>query len=144
MKKDFKAWHRLKSDIHYNRTPPHFRELEIWWCSMGSNIGFEEDGKNQLFERPVLVYRKFNKELFWGVPLTSKERTGRFYYSFPLFNKKRTIVFSQLRILSGKRLIRRIGKISDKQFQLIEKALLYFINETDPLRGPRVPNGNNS
>ncbi len=30
------------------------------WCSIGINVGDEEDGKNELYERPVLVIKKFN------------------------------------------------------------------------------------
>jgi hypothetical protein len=30
----------------------------------GTNVGFEEDGKNDLHERPVLVIRKYNSHLF--------------------------------------------------------------------------------
>jgi len=72
MNKDYGQWHYLKSKIEIDTPSPQFRELEIWWCSLGKNVGTEEDGKNNLFERPVLIFRKFNKEIFWGLPLTSR------------------------------------------------------------------------
>ena len=53
-----------------------------------------------------------------------------------------TVVLSQLRVLSAKRLIRRLGKLSDNQFNLLNEALINFLHKTDPLRGPQVPNGN--
>lgn len=74
--------------------------------------------------------------------MTSKKKEGRFYYSFLMHDIERSAILSQLRVLSGKRLIRRLGKVSDKQFALVENAIIALINETDPFRGPRVPNGN--
>lgn len=142
MKKDFSQWHSIKTIIENEHHPPLFREQEIWWCSLGTNIGFEEDGKSTLFERPVLVWRKFNRELFWGLPMTSKKKEGRFYYSFPLHDHDRTVIISQLRVLSAKRLIRRLSKLSDHHFVLLDQSVCSFIKETDPLRGPRVPIGN--
>ena len=31
-------------------------------------MGFEEDGKNDNFVRPVLVLKKFNNDMFLGIP----------------------------------------------------------------------------
>lgn len=142
MQKDFQKWHTLKERIHISNDIILFREQELWWCSLGANIGTEEDGKNELFERPVLIFRKFNNEMFWGLPMTSQQKEGVFYFSFPLHGEDRTAILSQLRMLSAKRLIRRMSKMSDKQFKLLEDSLMRLIKETDPLRDPRVPNGN--
>src|SRR3989338_7055349 len=144
MKRDFRKWHSLKSRIDAVQDGMLYRTQEVWWCALGANVGVEADGKNDLFERPVLVFRKFNKEMFWGLPMTSRsKRAEPFYFTFSLHEKPQTVVFSQLRVLSSKRLIRRLGKVSDSQFLLIKEALLEFMkNETDPFRGPRLPNGN--
>lgn len=139
--KDFKSWLKIKINIENKKNFPFFHEREIWWCSLGSNIGIEEDGKNDSFERPVLIFRKFNKEMFWGLSLTSKYKDGIFYYSFWLHEKKRTVILSQIRTLSSKRLIRRLGKIGEKEFKAIEKHVVALI-KTNPLRGSQVPNGN--
>ncbi|MDP3764258.1 MAG: type II toxin-antitoxin system PemK/MazF family toxin [bacterium] len=143
MKKDFQKWHALKSNIEEHNKPPLFREQEIWWCSLGANIGVEEDGKNEFFERPILVLRKFNKEMFWGLPLTSKKKEDKFHYFFILHGLERSAILSQLRLWSSKRLIRRLGKISDKQFISLKDSVM-ALTKTDPIKGPRVPNGNSS
>jgi len=142
MNKDFQKWHTLKSEIDAKHKSPLFRKQEIWWCSLGANVGFEEDGKNELFERPVLVFRKFNKELFLGLPMTSKKKEGKYYCAINLHDIGRSAILSQIRVLSGKRLIRRLGKLSDKQFFALENSFILIIKETDPFRGPQVPNGN--
>ena len=126
MIRKFRKWHELKSNIENKTWLPLFREQEIWWCSLGANIGVEEDGKNTLYERPILILRKFNKEMLWALPMTSKKKEGKFYSSFPMHEQDRTVILSQLRVLSSKRLIRRIGKISDNQFSTL-KASLHFL-----------------
>jgi len=142
MGKDFQGWHGLKSSIDDRRFIPFFREREIWWCSIGANVGVEEDGKNCLFERPVLIFRKFNREMFWGLPMTSGQKVGKCYHALLVFGKMRTVLLSQQRVFSGKRLMRRIGKMSWQQYVALNDRYKGLFNETDPLRDPRVPSGN--
>ena len=145
MFKDFFKWHSLKAKIDTSPRRVFFHPQEIWWCSIGANIGVEENGKHTLFERPVLVFRKFNKHMFWGLPLTSKIKKDQpFHFTFSLHQKSQTALLSQMRVLSSKRLIRNLGKISDAQMTALNKAIMHFITETDPLRGPRGPNGHSA
>lgn len=66
--RNFWSWLSLKIHLHSSQEQPvYFREREIWWCSVGINIGDEEDGKNNLFERPVLILKKFNERIVWVV-----------------------------------------------------------------------------
>lgn len=51
----FVAWTRLKIRIHLSEKDVYFREGEMWWASLGANIGHEQDGKNETFERPILI-----------------------------------------------------------------------------------------
>jgi mRNA interferase MazF len=117
----------IKISDRKGRTRKIFHEQEIWWCSIGVNIGYEVDGKNTKFERPILVFRKFNKGMFWGIPLTSKIKKGNFYLTFDFKDRKSTIILSQLRILSSKRLIRKMGSLSNETFKEIEKMVLKLI-----------------
>ena len=142
MSKDFSEWHKLKSRIHESHQSPLFREREVWWCSLGANIGFEEDGKHGRFERPVLVVRKFNREMLWVLPLSSKIKDGIYYHHFLLNGELRSVLLSQIRTVSAKRLIRRVAKLNQGEFAQILESLIGLYNTTDPLRGPRVPDGN--
>ena len=141
--KDYCKWHVLKTQIENSdsKVQKIFKEGEVWWCAIVLNIGFEEDGKNNNYERPVLIFRKFNKEMFWGLPMTSKQRGGKFYYSFKFRTSASTVILSQLRTFSSKRLIRHMGKVDGNIFGEIEKGVLELIKETDPFRGPRLPFG---
>ena len=56
-----------------------FHEGEIWWCSIGLNVGDEVFGKGPQFTRPVLIFKKFTGSSFLGIPLTSKVKSGSWY-----------------------------------------------------------------
>ena len=46
MDKDFTHWHAVKQQL--NQQPPRtFEEREVWWASVGANVGFEQDGKHE-------------------------------------------------------------------------------------------------
>lgn len=57
--KDFDTWSKEKKTLEQEgHDSLVFHEREIWWCSIGINVGDEQDGKNERFERPVLVLKK--------------------------------------------------------------------------------------
>lgn len=115
-KKNYLVWHVLKAKINQKLPLGNYHEREIWWCSLGANIGFEEDGKNQLFERPVLILKKFNQEIFVGVPLTTTRKNNKYYYLLEAGGLEGSIILSQLRTLSSRRLQRKLGRIGKKKF----------------------------
>jgi mRNA interferase MazF len=137
--KDFTNWHNIKTEIENNEKEKLYKEREVWWCSIGQNIGFEQDGKNEKFERPILVFRKFNKFMFLGIPLTSKNKDNKFYFGFDLknTNKKSYAILSQIRLYSSKRLIRRMVRINEGLFDQIEEKFILIIKEKQngPLSG---------
>jgi mRNA interferase MazF len=75
--KRFPDWIPIKSYLdRKGNMPPLFREREIWWCSVGENVGMEISGKGAFFRRPVLVLRKLDAFTFIGAPLTRTTRIG--------------------------------------------------------------------
>jgi mRNA interferase MazF len=100
-----------------------FKEGEIWWCRIGMNIGHEVYGKGVSFARPVLIFRKFSKDFFIGIPLTSKKKEGTWFVSLVFNDKENCIILSQARALDGIRLIERIGVLGDDQFESVKTAL---------------------
>lgn len=128
MIKDFKQWNDLKVNINNSLNKRlFFSEREIWFCSVGENIGFEQDGKGENFLRPVLIIKKFNKEVFWGVPLTSNLKQNKYYFQIKIRNKLNSIILSQIRLIDGKRLKYRIGILENNIFTEIKKCLRYFL-----------------
>jgi mRNA interferase MazF len=123
MQKDFSEWHRLKSALQETEVPFFFFEREVWFASIGVNIGDEEDGRGERFWRPVVVFRKFTHNLFWGIPLTSTVRTGSYYHQLDFNDDNSTALLLQMRPLDRKRLIRKIGTISNEQFELLRQRI---------------------
>lgn len=118
-KKDFDAWNVSKKKINdaIKNDDFYFHEREIWWCSLGVNVGYEQDGKNKNFERPVLILRKFNREVSLVVPLTSSVKENLFHYK--LKTSGSSVILSQVRLISAKRLFRKIEIINEKEFNEI-------------------------
>ncbi|MCX6713793.1 MAG: type II toxin-antitoxin system PemK/MazF family toxin [Candidatus Vogelbacteria bacterium] len=122
--KDYKNWHPLKSSLQNedDKNRLFFHEREIWYCHLGENIGFEQDGKGT-----VIVYKKFNNEIFWGIPLTKASRQGkhnsdRYYFSFSFLpNIISLAILSQIRLIDSKRLARHMGAIGEKDFEELNK-----------------------
>ena len=123
MQKDFPGWHRQKEQLHAQHHTPTFQEREIWWCSVGVNVGHEKDGKNQFYNRPVLIVRKFNPHIFFGVPLTTKIKQNPYYFPMRFKDREQCVMLSQLRLWDGKRLTHKMGQRPDDQFEAVKQAL---------------------
>lgn len=128
MEKDFDKWNELKKELHHRSAKVLFHEREIWWCALGANIGFEEDGKHNNFERPVLVVRKFNKYVLWILPLTRSNKTGDFYFRIAQGDEEDSVVIlSQIRLISNKRLLRKMRMIEKSEFREIRDKVKQFL-----------------
>lgn len=128
MVKDFNNWNIEKQNLEYNSIDDIvFHKGEIWWCSIGVNIGSEQDGKNKLYERPVLVLRKFNNRMAWVLPMTTKNGDSDYYYQLEHAGIVSSVILSQLRLASVKRFRRLIRKISQNQFSLIQDKIIKLI-----------------
>jgi mRNA interferase MazF len=112
MHKDFDTWNERKKKIHDSSPAVFFYEREVWWCAIGANVGYEEDGKNSHFTRPVLVLKKFSKDVFIGVPLSTTTKTGRYYFRFAFGEGESVALLSQVRLFDTKRLVDKMGRVS--------------------------------
>ncbi|OGI63848.1 hypothetical protein A2642_00840 [Candidatus Nomurabacteria bacterium RIFCSPHIGHO2_01_FULL_39_10] len=129
MEKDFQKWHKAKKELDKNLSRLFFHEREVWWCSTGLNIGFEQDGRGEYFARPILIFKKFNNEVFWAIPLNTKIKKGKFYVSIELGDGvPRVVIISQLRLMDAKRLIDKMSTVSDDNYKLIQKAVINLCN----------------
>jgi mRNA interferase MazF len=127
MHKDFDQWNGLKKKLDSKINLPTFRQQEVWWCNIGINIGDEENGKNKGYERPVLILRKFNNRVFFGIPLTTQIKEKYYYHKITLNNKEVCAMLSQLRLFDSKRLANKLGNLSQKQFDEIREILKTMI-----------------
>ncbi len=132
MEKDFDKWNEIKKSIHAKPDNFGVHEREIWWLSLGVNIGVEIDGKHESFERPVLIIKKFNRQMVWILPTTSRGGDARFYEGYLFNGKEYFVVLTQPRTVSTKRFIRKIGMMSKNDFERIKQLLVQFIKNENP------------
>ncbi len=130
MNKDYKKWIHTKVILNNSdKKQLFFHEREVWYCHLGENIGFEQDGAGELFLRPIVIIRKFNNSIFWIIPLTRTNKNTSFYFQFYIETnnekqeKKSTAILSQIRLTDAKRLRRHIGYINKKDFLELKQNL---------------------
>lgn len=116
MDKNFDGWNERKKSIDKSDSLADFHEREIWWCSIGVNVGSEQHSQTNNFSRPVLVVRKFTRDVFWGIPLTTKTKVIDFRVRFNLGGVENDLLILQMRVYDRKRLIRKIGVIPKNDF----------------------------
>ena len=103
MVEKFDSWNEIKKRLSKKDQNLKFRVRDIYFMSIGQNIGKESYGKGVEFLRPALVYKKLSKETFIGIPLTSKEKIGSYFFNFNVKNKKSTASLNQMRVFDIKR-----------------------------------------
>ena len=126
MQKDFDCWNNLKKEIDTSENIPEKfpKESEVWMSSLGQNIGYEQNGSGNHFLRPVLIIKKFNNQMFWAIPLTTKQKGFDFYFSYiDPNNQNVSAILAQIRLISIKRLNRKMYDISDELFIEIKENL---------------------
>ncbi len=119
MEKDFDKWNDLKKEIDSKSVPIYANRRELWWCSFGLNIGTEMYGKNELFERPVLILKVYNKETLKVIPLTTKSNSTKYHHKVILGEVLSYASLNQAKTISTKRLSRKIGRIDNVQFRTV-------------------------
>ncbi len=128
MEKDFNKWSIKKQKLDERIHIPFVNERDVFWCSIGINIGDEENGKNELFSRPVLVLKKFNKNLFWGIPMSTKNKDNKYYIVVNFNNNISSIMISHLRLFDNKRLIKRIGILHKLEYNKIIQKIINLLS----------------
>ncbi len=132
MEKDFDRWNDMKKAL--DRLPPglQYHEREIWWCSIGINVGSEQHSQTGDFSRPVLIFKRWSPNIFWGIPLTTKIRDLDFRYRFALNGVENDALLTQLRSFDSRRLLRKVSVLSEKEFNFLNGRLSFYLEKTEP------------
>ena len=109
----YDKWNEIKKDIEVKNRKFTFKVREIYWLRVGQNVGYEIYGKGEEFLRPVLIFRKFSKESFLGIPLSSQLKEDMFHFQFTPINKVKTnsAILSQIRLFFFFLIHEKMGKI---------------------------------
>jgi mRNA interferase MazF len=117
---NFDEWIKEKKALHDKKNFAFCKTQQIWWCEIGQNVGVEINGKNSNFERPVLILKIFNTEMIFVVPLTTQKKDNPYYIKLKDESIEKYAVLSQARLISARRLVRKITKIDNEEFKNIK------------------------
>lgn len=122
----FDEWNDKKKQLHGSRPKIMIKEGQIWWCSLGVNIGEETLGKGPNYLRPVIILRKITHTSCIAIPTTTQPKSGSWYFPFEVNNLKRWAMMHQIRFISSRRLRNRESTLYDSQSRALKKALREF------------------
>ncbi len=127
---EFDIWNNLKKDIDAkNGDPNKFpKEGEVWMSNIGRNIGFEQNGSGATFSRPILIVKKFNNQMFWIAPLSTKQKELDFYFNYTdPHGQKVSAILAQLKLMSVKRMKRKMYDLDGEKLRQIKIGLKTFL-----------------
>ncbi len=128
--KDFDDWNQKKKALNARELSDDFffLEGEIWWASLGVNVGKEIDGKNGDFERPVLVLLAIDYDALWTLPITTTLREADARFREIVFGgKSSAVLLHQIRYLSANRLLKLAGRVGESELALIREAVVKLL-----------------
>lgn len=140
MEKDFDAWNEKKKMLDTNKRNLLFKEGEVWWCSLGLNVGEEVYGKGQDFRRPVVILRKLSSNSCIVIPTSTKKREGSWYHYLHVQDKDRWVLMNQVRFVSANRLYVRESALSRDEFEELKESVagLLGLEKWSPEHEPRI------
>jgi hypothetical protein len=75
-----------------------------------------------------MIVKKFNNHMFWIVPLSTKQKDLDFYFNYiDINNQKVSAILAQMKLLSVKRLKRKLYDIPNKLFDEVRQKIKSFL-----------------
>jgi mRNA interferase MazF len=111
----FLEWIGLKQKLHQGtQSPPLVSAGDIWWASVGENVGSEINGKSKLFSRPVIIFKKLAHGFYFVIPTTTKP-----YVPFRQADRRMIASLHQARAIDHRRLSTKLGQLDDSDFDRV-------------------------
>jgi len=118
----FLEWIRLKQELHQGtQSPPLVSVGDIWWASIGENVGSEINGKSRLFSRPVIILKKLAHGFYFVIPTSTKSKVGSWYVSFRQADRNTIASLHQARAIDHRRLSSKLGQLDDSDFENVRE-----------------------
>ena len=123
--KRFLEWIGLKEQLHATEhNPPFVSERDLWWTSIGENVGSEMNGKSDRFSRPALILKKLAHGFYLIAPTTTQQKEGSWYVRVRLGSQDEYICLHQIRTIDYRRLHSRLGQIDGDDFDRAKEGFL--------------------
>ena len=121
--KKFDEWNLQKKKLDYGLIKL-YKAREIWWCSLGVNVGYEQDGSGDNFHRPVVILKGFSKQVCLIVPLTTSIKTNPYHLSLGRINERDSYaIISQIKLIDTRRLVDKVGMLNQDKFSELKNAV---------------------
>jgi mRNA interferase MazF len=122
--KQFERWGAVKEEIHNqdSAVPLRYHTRELWWVSLGVNIGYEQDGNGDKSQRPVVILKGFSANTCLVIPLTTSAKEHMYRVPVGIIDGENAVAhISQIRVIDVRRLIKKIGMLDSVIFELVRK-----------------------
>lgn len=87
------------------------------------NVGFEQDGTGEEFERPVLILAAMSRNTCYVVPLTTSPKKHKHRIPIGVVDgKSASALISQIRLIDTKRLVNKIELLDHAVYEGVRKA----------------------
>ena len=121
--KDFQTWLRLKEKLDaLTHVAPLVSEGDVWWTSIGENVGSEIGGKNTLYSRPVIILKKLAHGFYFVIPTTTQEKVGTWYVPFTHHSKNMVACLHQARAIDHRRLSSKLGTLDAADVERVKEG----------------------
>ena len=121
--KRFGEWFGLKENLDGKvHRPPMVSVGDIWWASLGENVGSEINGKSEKFTRPVVIYKKLAHGFYAVLPTTTKVREGSWYVHVRHLGVDEYVCLHQVRTIDYRRLYSKLGQLDDEDVAKIKQG----------------------
>lgn len=124
MPDEFDKWSAVKRRIDARKGVPWVKERHVVWCSVGHNVGREQNGKGRNYNRPVLVLKRYNPDLFLGLPLTSTTSGSPHHFEIEFKGQKSSVLLQHARTFDIRRVWSIMGRLPEPVFEAVKAAWL--------------------
>lgn len=136
-------WNTLKKKVSTrDHKPPFVSEREIWWVSIGENVGSEVNGKSDLFSRPAIVFKKLSHSFYYVIPTTTQDKAGSWFVPFRHKERNMVACLHQARAVDHRRLSSKLGQLDTDDFiRIVQSFKALYVEEVSKKYSPSGEDG---
>ena len=118
---NFDEWNEEKQQIDRKTSRPPFVSVgDIWWISIGKNVGAEINGKNRRYSRPAVILKKLKHDFYLVAPTTSQIKHGSWCVSVRQGDATMSVCLHQIRTIDYRRVGSKLGTLADEETRAVQ------------------------
>lgn len=116
----FDEWNEEKQRIDgKTHKPPYVSVGDIWWVSIGQNVGTEMNGKSGRSSRPAVILKKLKYDFYLIAPTTTQEKSGTWYVPIHHNGMMTYVCLHQIRTIDYRRITSKLRTIDETELTAI-------------------------